>query len=224
VLTHVVFDFDGTLVDSQEVALRLYNEVAAREGYGRLGPDNLERMRALSVLERCRALGVPLHRLPGLMVQVGRAYRSALRSLEFQPGVPRLMRGLSERGLRLAIVSTNDAGNIRAFLRLRGAEAWVDEVHCSSSVFGKGRLLRALMRRRGLGPEQVVYVGDEARDVEAARGVGVKSIAALWGFDAEARLREAGPDALAARPEDVVGCVEGWLAPAARAGATEGRG
>ncbi|PTL76148.1 HAD-IA family hydrolase [Vitiosangium sp. GDMCC 1.1324] len=209
-ITHVVFDFDGTLADSKEAAVRLYNEVAGKSGYGLLTADNLETMRNLSVLERCRQLGVPPYKLPWLMVQITRRFRQAMQSIEFNEGIPELLQELRGRGLRLMILSSNDEGNIRAFLKRHSAEEWVEDVYCSSSIFGKARLLRALMKRAGLNPDQLVYVGDEHRDVEACKEVGVKVIAVRWGVDADARLRQAGPNHIADRPAEIVECVSRW--------------
>jgi phosphoglycolate phosphatase len=206
-ITHVVFDFDGTLVDSAGPVVRLYNEVADRHGYGRLTAANIGELRGLSVLERCRRLNVPPHRLPWLVMQVGRRYREAIETIGFHDGIPDLLRTLRERGLRVAIVSTNEAENIRAFLRRQSAEAWVDEIQCSRAMFGKARLLRGLMKRAGLSPGELVYVGDEHRDIAAGREVGARTIAVRWGVDAEGRLREAAPDHIAARPADVAA----WL-------------
>jgi phosphoglycolate phosphatase len=115
-ITHVVFDFDGTLVDSREAAIRLYNEIAARHGYGQLTAHNLEEVRALGVLERCRYLKVPPSRLPALVVEVGREYRRAAASLRFVEGVRELLVELRRRDLRLAIASTNDEDNVRRYV------------------------------------------------------------------------------------------------------------
>lgn len=209
-VTHVVFDFDGTLAASKDVAIRLYNEVAERHGYGTLTAGNLEELRHLSVLERCKRLGVPPYRLPWLMVQISRSFRQAMHSIDFNEGIPELLKVLRARGLKVMILSSNAEENIRAFLKRHGAEEWVEDIYCSSSIFGKARLLRALMKRAGLQREQLVYVGDEHRDVEACKEVGVRVIAVLWGVDAEARLRQAGPDSLAERPQEVAECVERW--------------
>ncbi len=206
--THVAFDFDGTLVDSGAAIVRLYNEVADRQGYGRMTAANLAELRRLPALERCRRLNVPPHRLPWIVLQVGRRYREAIDAIEFQPGVADLLTTLRARGVRLSIVSTNEAENIRAFLRRHDAEAWIDEIHCSRAMFGKARLLRGLMKRAGLTPDRLVYVGDEHRDIEAGREVGARTIAVRWGFDDEARLREADPDYLATHPAEVAA----WLA------------
>lgn len=202
-LSHVVFDFDGTLADSLELAIGLYNTIARGRGYGTLTSENLAELRTLSILQRCERLGVPAYRLPGLVVEVGRAYRQAAGTVALHQGVPELLRTLRERGLQVAIVSTNHEETIRAILARHGVADLVGAVHCSSKLFGKARLLRELMRRERLRPEQLVYVGDEHRDVEASREAGVRVIAVTWGADAEPRLREAAPDALATRPGEI---------------------
>lgn len=162
-ISHVVFDFDGTLADSMELAIRLYNAFAQKRGYGILTSENLAELRTLRA-----------------------------------------------RGLHLAIVSTNSEESIRAILARHGLSDLVSAVHCSSRLFGKARLLRALMRRERLRPEQIVYVGDEHRDMEASREASVRVIAVTWGADAEQRLREAAPDALATRPEEIADLVKRW--------------
>ena len=209
-LTYVVFDFDGTLADSLPVVARLYNELAERHGFGRLSADNLEELRTLSILDRCKRMGIPPYRLPGLVVQMGRSLRGAMTSIPFHEGIPELLRELKARGHALFILSTNKEENIRAFLKHHSAEHLVDGIHCSSSLFGKARLLRALMKANRLQPGQLVYVGDEHRDVVACREVGVRVIAVRWGADAEPRLRDAGPDFLADTPADVLEWVRRW--------------
>ena len=77
VIAQGLFDFDGTLADSLRIAVELYNGVAERRGYAQITRENLAELRMLSVLGRCRRLGVPVHRLPGLVVEVGRLYRQA---------------------------------------------------------------------------------------------------------------------------------------------------
>lgn len=209
-ITHVVFDFDGTLADSLQVAIRLYNEVAEKHGYGKLTPENLEALRKVSILERCKRLGVPPYKLPWVMLQVTRDFRSAIRSVEFNPGIPELLQVLRARGLKICILSTNSEENIRAFLQRHSAEQWVEHLYCGGGIFGKARRLRALMKQAGLQREQLVYVGDEHRDIEACKQVGVKVIAVRWGADAEARLREAGPDFLVDRPAEIAECIGRW--------------
>ncbi len=209
-ITHVAFDFDGTLADSANVAIASYNEIAGQLGYGKLTPANLQEMRGLSILERCKALGVPAYKLPGLILQVGRVYRKAVHSIGFIEGVPELLRELKGWGLRSVIVSSNEEETIRAFLKHHSAEGWVEDVICSSRIFGKAQLLRTLMKRTRIEPHQLVYVGDEYRDIVASKKAGVRAIAVRWGFDAENRLVESEPDAIATQPAEVADYVRRW--------------
>ena len=209
-ITHVAFDFDGTLANSAKVAIDSYNEIAALNGYGKLTPDNIPRMREMSIMERCKALGVPAYKLPGLIVEVGLAYRKGVGSISFFEGIPELLQELKGWGLSNVIVSTNEEENIRAFLEGKPAEAWVDDVICSSRIFGKAQLMRKLMKRSRIEPHQLVYVGDENRDIVASKQAGVKVIAVRWGFDAESRLSEAEPDAIVTHPTEVADYLRRW--------------
>ncbi|MET0401800.1 MAG: HAD hydrolase-like protein [Cystobacter sp.] len=199
-VTDVVFDFDGTLVDSRALVLRLYNDLAHRKGFVPLTPGNLEEMRGLSLLERSRRLGVSPFQVPGLVGEFLRNYREELSGLVFYEGMLELLRDLRDRGTRLSILSSNDEANIRDVLRRHGVEAWVEHIQGGSRLFGKARPLRALMRRRGLSREQLIYVGDERRDVEACKQVGVRILAVPWGFDSVPALREAGAELIVESP------------------------
>ncbi|QRN94750.1 HAD hydrolase-like protein [Archangium violaceum] len=213
-ITHVVFDFDGTLANSLNVAIALYNEIAEKKRYGKMTADNLAELRGMTVRERCKRLGVPLYMLPWVGVRVGRGYRSAVQTIEFNEGIPELLKELRGRGLELLILSTNDEENIRAVLKRHSAEEWVKDLYCGGGIFGKARRLRALMKRTGLRPEQLVYVGDEHRDVVACKEVGVKVIAVRWGADTEALLKQAGPDYIAEHPAEIAECLGHWSTPA----------
>jgi phosphoglycolate phosphatase len=213
-ITHVVFDFDGTLVDSRELAVQLINELAEKNRFSKITADNLEELRNLSALEKCSRLGVPTYKLPWLAIQTARNYRKAAHSLVFNEGIPELLKELRARGLKLIILSSNSEENIRAFLARHSAEDWVEDIYSGGGLFGKANSLRALLKKRGLRREQLVYVGDEHRDVQACQQVGVRIIAVRWGLDAEALLRKAGPDHLVEHPAEIAECVGRWSAGA----------
>lgn len=213
-LTHIAFDFDGTLVDSLPLVLDLYNDLAATRGYGRITADNFGTLRALSVRERCRAVGMPLHHLPGFITHFAGRYRQITADLSLHPGMPELLRDLHGRGLRIFVVSTNHAENIRDVLHRHDLQGVVADVQCSNRMFGKAHLLRTLLRRERVPPRHLLYVGDEVRDVDACHDAGVDVVAVTWGADLPAQLQAAGPTLLARRPVDLLAYVEGRGWPA----------
>ena len=68
-IKHILFDFEGTLVQSKEVFVTVFNELATRHCFRRLEREDLEKVRELPFRERCRYLQVPLYRLPLLVAE-----------------------------------------------------------------------------------------------------------------------------------------------------------
>ncbi|MEM9568362.1 MAG: HAD hydrolase-like protein, partial [Cyanobacteria bacterium P01_E01_bin.34] len=86
------------------------------------------------------------------------------------------------------------------------------EIPCTEvSIFGKRRLLKRYLNRQRLSPADVTYIGDEARDINAARANGIRAIAVAWGFSSRSILIDADPDGLANHPSDLLSLVSAPL-------------
>lgn len=177
----VVFDFDGTLADSAAWMLRNLNVVGQRIGLRPISDEEAQQLRGMGHREMLRQIGLPLWKLPSLATEMRRRLRADLDEVKLFAGAAELLQRLDERGLRLAIVSSNSEENVRHVLG-EVAEARIDVFECSASLFGKARKLRRAMQRLGIAPEATLCVGDESRDIEAAREVGAASGAVLWGY------------------------------------------
>jgi phosphoglycolate phosphatase len=87
--------------------------------------------------------------------------------------------------------------------RCRGAAACLD-YDCSASIFGKpAKFRRILLRRSGVDPAQAIAIGDETRDIEAARATGIACAAVTWGYAAPNALKALGPDVIFDRIGDI---------------------
>jgi phosphoglycolate phosphatase len=123
------------------------------------------------------------------------------------PGMRGVLEALSRAGTRLAILSSNAEGTIRACLRGNGVEGLFEAVAGYRRLFGKGRAIRRFLKANQLAGAEAAYVGDEVRDVEAARQAGVAVAAVAWGFNDRELLAGQAPDCLADSPEQLLG----WL-------------
>jgi phosphoglycolate phosphatase len=194
-----VFDFDGTLADSMLMVLPVYNSVATGLGLPRISESDIPALRRLGPMKAIEAYGVPLWKVPLILAQVR-------RGLERQGLVPVLFPGLQSvfdspvmKRVSLLILSSNSRANIARFLEQHPLGQF-DHIDCGASLFGKARRLRRLLQVRHLAPSEVAYVGDEVRDVEAAREVGVTSIAVSWGYAERAALTALEPSYLVNEP------------------------
>lgn len=196
-----IFDFDGTLVDSFPWFLRHLNRLADKHGFRKVADGELEGVRGLGNRALIRHLGVPLVKLPLIAREMRALVARDAHEMKPFPGIEEAFRGLRARGILPAIVTSNSEANVRAILG-PGLCALVAYFGCGASLFGKARLLRRALKATGVPAGEAVYVGDEARDLEAAGKAGVAFGFVRWGFAREEALGRK-PDFLFERPEEI---------------------
>lgn len=190
-----IFDFDGTLADSAGWFLSQLNDLADRFGFRRVSDEEIEMLRGRSNREIVAYLGVKAWKLPLIASHMrGLAARQADRIRLFDGAAETLWR-LRKAGTRLAIVTSNAEETVRRILG-PGVAASVDHYGCGASLFGKSGRLKAVVRAAGVAPAEAIAIGDESRDIDAAREAGVAAGAVAWGFARAAALASFGPDHL----------------------------
>jgi phosphoglycolate phosphatase-like HAD superfamily hydrolase len=202
----VIFDFAGTVADTYEVALQMLREIAATR---RINPSqrDIEDLRMMSVTEAIRK-----YKLSVLdMMFIGKKYEDGIYR---QLVKLKVFRGLKpalaklDHSYGMGIISSTRRENVAGFLHHNGLDKYFDFLETGSPVLGKPRRIRAIMKKHGYTKADVVYIGDEVRDIEAARKVGVKVIAVGWGINNPKRLKVEKPDFFVSRPSQLFAAVK----------------
>jgi phosphoglycolate phosphatase len=191
----VIFDFDGTLADSAPWFRSRLNQVAQRFHFRQVSDAEFEALRGRPTTEIIRYLGVPAWRLPLIARHMRRLYAQDASQIALFEGVDRLLATVAEAGIASAIVSSNAQANVRGILGEANAMR-IRHYSCGVSLFGKAARFRAVIRAAGARLERTLGVGDEVRDLEAARAVGIAVGAVGWGYAAAALLRAWQPNHL----------------------------
>jgi phosphoglycolate phosphatase len=197
----VIFDLDGTLVDSFPWFLRNVNDVADRFGFRRVADGDVEALRHASTREILARLEVPLWKLPMIARHMRRLKTEQAASIALFGGAETMLRSLAAAGLRLALVSSDSEANAR--VKLGGAAALFSDYDCSASIFGKPAKFRRILERTAIDPARVIAIGDETRDIEAARATGIACAAVTWGYAAPNALKALEPDLVFERMDDI---------------------
>lgn len=197
----LIFDLDGTLIDSSADLASAMN--AAREHVGRppLDPRLIYSYvgNGIPVLVR-RALGQDASEA---LVQNAVAFfrtfyqAHAMDRTRFYPGVQALVHELSAAHT-LAILTNKPERISREIIAFLGVEDYFTQIYGGDSFATKKPDpvgINALMAELGAGPEQTLMIGDSAVDVRAARNAGVRSCGVAWGFQ---------PDSFEADPPDLL--------------------
>lgn len=187
----VIFDFDGTLANSVPWFMATLNDVADRYGFRRVTAEELQRLRGRSNREVIQLLGVPTWKMPQIAIEMRERVGRELHRIPLFPGILDLFAAFPP-DLRIAIVSSNAESNIRTLLGDTAARR-VNFYECGASIFGKASRFRKVMARSAVPPDQTLCVGDETRDIEAARAARTASAAVTWGYATAEILRQYGP-------------------------------
>lgn len=190
----VIFDFDGTIADSLPAAIQVFEELTSRPQ--RFTAKQVQGFRDLSVPELIDALGVPKWKVPMLLFRGRRMLRDHLHGIALHRGMAALLKTLYDDGVPLYVLSSNSTENVHSYLQRHELTQYFSGIYGNASLLGKAPLILKLIRREGLAVQGSWYVGDETRDVSAARAVGLHIASVTWGYNTHAALATKEPDAI----------------------------
>lgn len=199
----LLFDFDGTIADTLDPTLRIYNEIAREQHFRIITKEDMPLLRSLSARDAARRFGIPLFRLPFIAQRVRAGLKHELPTLQAIPGIPEALRSLKTRGYALSIVSSNAEDTIHDFLIHNDIDLF-DDVYAVLNLFGKGTKIHNLVKTNHWDPSNVLYIGDEVRDIDAAKKAGIRSVAVTWGHNTEDALVKHAPDFLMRVPAELL--------------------
>ena len=188
----LVFDFDGTLADSAGWFKSILPDVARRFRFRCPDEAELEELRHKPPREVMRILKIPGWKL-ALIAMHARRRAAKADAFPLLDGVPDVLALLAARGVKLAIVSSNAEVNVRRALGpdLSGK---IDAWSCGAAMFGKARHFEDVLEKLDTPAARALAVGDELRDIDAAREVGLRTGAVAWGIGMKDALEAARPD------------------------------
>lgn len=192
----VLFDFDGTIADTHTPFINIVNRLADEFGYPTATPAEIQELQGLSAQEIIRRSKISVFKIPLVLRRVKRELYKEMRDVGAIAGMETALQTLHEQGYKLGIVTSNWIENVRLFLEVQQLADCFEWVYASSTLFGKHRRLKRLIQQNQFSPQQVIYVGDEVRDIEAARKSDIAIISVTWGFNTSEILAAYQPDAL----------------------------
>ncbi|WP_457587248.1 HAD hydrolase-like protein [Ensifer canadensis] len=196
-----IFDFDGTLADTAEWFMAASNLAAARFGFRELSVEEFKGLRAMGSREIIAHMGVPMWKLPQIATFMRKEMAGRAQAIQLFPGVSDMLTGLKSAGVGIAVVSSNGEAAIRTALGETAAA--VDLFECGATLFGKAQHFKKVVKFAGIAPSRILAIGDEARDIEAARKARICAGAVGWGYADPAFLRSLGPDRFFDRMDEI---------------------
>ena len=205
----IIFDFDGTLADTIDILLSITNRLSAEFGFKSATKEELAQLSNLNSWQILQYSGISIFKFPLLIRRLKAELHSEVPHIQLFPGIKEVLLELKKRGFQLGIITSNSRENVLGVLEKNGLQDTFTFIY-SGSTFGKHKVINKWLRIENIHTEKVVYVGDEIRDIDAAKKTGIKVIAVGWGFNSPQALAAQNPNFLIKRPQELIEIINSW--------------
>ncbi len=210
----VIFDWDGTLVDSVDHIASSLQQAARELEFPERSHEELRHIVGLGMEEALNRL------YPGItrddMLRLRKTYAGHFFSRETTPehlfpGVPELLTDLTSRGRQLAVATGKSRPGFDRGLQSSGLAPFFRLTRCADETASKPdpRMLLEILEAAGLHPGDAIMVGDTIYDLEMAQRIGMPAVGVTWGVHSEDQLKKHSPVAVVHRMDDLHDIVGG---------------
>ncbi len=200
----VIFDFDGTLADTEERALYIYNSLAEKYNYKSITREELHKIKHLNIKEIIETVEIPLKKLPKIIKHGQKLLKNEMHTIKpFDEKLEEILIELKKRVKVMGIITSNSNRNVKAFMRNQHIDSF-DFIE-SSPLMSKEIKISSTARKYSIPKSDILYVGDESRDIAACKKAGVKCAAVTWGYNYPEALLKESPDYMI---EDLTSLIE----------------
>ena len=189
-----IFDFDGTLADSFPWFCSVLDQTADKFGLNHVKPEDIPTLREQSSHDVLKYLGVPFYKLPAIATFMRGLAVEGIPNIPLFAGAADALAALHAGGVKLSLVSSNAEAAVRAVLG--PAADLIDRYACGSALFGKSQKFQTVLEALRVSREQTISIGDEIRDIDAARKTRLTAGSITFGYNSRSALERANPDYL----------------------------
>ena len=205
---YVIFDFDGTIANSIEQAINTYNRIAHEYKCKPIREEFRDLLSSKNPQQYFKEYGITTFKLFLLVFRIRKEINKHISEIKPVKNILTSLYELNNAGYKLGILTSNSGKNVNQFLENNNLSGVFDFVYSASNLFGKDKIFRRLLKRNNISIHNVIYVGDERRDAEASKKVGVPIIGVSWGLINRQVLETLQIDQIADDPKELLACVQ----------------
>ena len=199
----LIFDFDGTIADTLPFTVNNVLELNRSMKLLNAEKIDIEKFRSMDLSSYIKSLKIPTLKLLYFVLRLQLKLGSQINSVSTFNDLAETLVLLKRRGVKTGIVTSNSKKNVKKFLKKNNLN-YFDFIYTTINYFEKSKLIEKAIKKLKLYTEDVIYIGDEVRDIEAARAAGIKIASVTWGYNLESILTENKPDYIVTQPRDLL--------------------
>lgn len=201
-IKHIIFDFDGTIANTFDIALEIINKNPQRFGIDGIDPTEIPRLKSMSMKYLLQEFNIHIFQIPKFLKMLKKDLAKEIDKVQVFEGMIDVLKQLSTR-YTLGIISSNSKSNIKKVLKNNNLDMF-EYVIGEPAIFGKSTRIKNILKKQKLQNSEVIYIGDEVRDIQAANKVGIDIISCTWGYNNEDIIVKHEPNYLVHTPSEIL--------------------
>ena len=200
---YVFFDFDGTLADTEKMNYEIMQNLSSKYKLKEVSYEELREMKHLSAMEFMKYMNIKKRSVPFILRKGRKLLYNNIQDVKLcKDNFNEVLNKLSDLNVKIGIITTNSKKNVIKFLETHNIEVF--NFIISASLFGKKSKIRKLIKKEGISPSSILYVGDEIRDIVSARASNISIASVTWGYNTAEALSDCKPDYLVNDPAELI--------------------
>lgn len=193
---HVIWDWNGTLLDDVWLCVDVINGMLQRRGLPQVDVARYREVFTFPVINVYRAMGFDVSRgeFERMSVEYIEAYQARRRECRLHEGVRDVLAAVRGAGFGQYILSAYRQDMLDSLVSDMGLGGYFDFLAGNGDIYAEGKVAhgRRLLERIGADPSEVLMVGDTGHDLEVARELGIRCVLVEFGHFSLERLRALG--------------------------------
>ncbi|AZQ62181.1 hypothetical protein EI427_08010 [Flammeovirga pectinis] len=195
----LLFDFDGTIVDSIQVVKSIIEDLAPLY-HLKIDKSSLDDLKEKGAKDIIKLIDLKWWKLPFFVFHVKRKMTKRIDEILLFDNIKNELISLNNEGYRIEILSSNDPKTIKRFLLKNNMTSLVAHIYKASALFKKHTLLNKIKETTS---NQILYIGDEVRDIDACKKSNVPIVAVTWGYNSSKILNKSKPEYIIEKPNQL---------------------
>ena len=193
-LEHIIWDWNGTLLDDRWLTISAMNNVLARRSMDELTEDRYLQLFTFPVIEYYRRLGFDFEK--DSFSELGTEFINEYNTRAFEPklhdSIIDLISELSKNGVSHSILSASSQKILDKLASYHNIDHYFKAVFGQDNHYAYGKIETGKMwiKKSGIDPKRTLFIGDTEHDLEVANAVGAHCALLSWGHTSAERLEK----------------------------------
>jgi len=201
----ILFDFDGTIADTTKKFIEIADILASKYNFQQFDISKISEFKNHTLLDLAlNYFKIPWYKIPFVVIDFKRLLAKSAHKTKLYPDIKDILTELKSKGFRVGLLTSSPTKSVEIVLKKFEMSDFFEFVKTNASYYSKQNDIQKIIHKNQLNKSEVYYIGDEIRDLNACKKIGVHCISVSWGFSSKELLLSHNPETLLEKPSQIL--------------------